>query len=80
MSARTSLYGYEPSIAPSAAYLAVYAVGTVLHTGLAVKYKYWIAFATLVPGGILEVLGWAGRYWSHSSPLNFNPFIMQTCW
>ena len=49
-----SPYGYTPSLAPGVAYLVVFSLLTLIHTGLAIKYKYWIVFVTLVPGGIRE--------------------------
>lgn len=77
---RGSLYGYIPSLAPGIAYIVTYSLATLAHVVLAIKYKYWVIFVTLVPGGLLEVLGWAARLWSHWSASNFNPFLMQTCW
>lgn len=32
--------------------------------------SYWWILATLVPGGLLEIVGWAGRYWSSQNVLN----------
>jgi hypothetical protein len=35
-----------------------------------------------IPSAVLttvEVVGWAGRLWSHYRVLNSNPFIMQIC-
>ncbi|KAK1920776.1 RTA1 like protein-domain-containing protein [Papiliotrema laurentii] len=74
-----SPYGYTPSLAPSMAYLVVFSVLTLVHVILGIRYKYWVVFVTLVPGGILEIVGWAGRLWSHYKVLNSNPFIMQIC-
>jgi hypothetical protein len=51
-----SPYGYTPSLAPSLAYLIVFALLTLLHIGMGIKYKYWIVFVTLVPGGICAYL------------------------
>ncbi|KAJ9094716.1 hypothetical protein QFC21_005874 [Naganishia friedmannii] len=42
--------------------------------------SYWWILATLVPGGLLEIVGWAGRYWSSQNVLNIQPFLMQICW
>ncbi|KAJ9108611.1 hypothetical protein QFC19_002329 [Naganishia cerealis] len=39
--------------------------------------NYWWILATLVPGGLLEIVGWAGRYWSSQNVLNIQPFLMQ---
>lgn len=37
--------------------------------------NYWFILVTLVPGGLLEVVGWAGRYWSSQNVLN-----IEVCW
>jgi hypothetical protein len=37
--------------------------------------NYWFILLTLVPGGFLEIVGWAGRYWSSQNVLN-----IQVCW
>jgi hypothetical protein len=51
---QSSPYGYVPGKAPGYAYVVVFGVGLVLHIGLAVRYKYWIAMVTLIPGGLCE--------------------------
>jgi hypothetical protein len=50
-----SPYGYTPSLAPSMAYLVVFSVLTLVHVILGIRYKYWVVFVTLVPGGIREL-------------------------
>lgn len=50
----TSPYGYNPTKAAGIAFVVVFAAILFLHIGLAVKYKYWIVFATLVPGTCRE--------------------------
>lgn len=49
--------------------------------------SYWWILATLVPGGLLEVIGWAGRYWSSRNVLNIQASLplsparaALTCW
>lgn len=75
-----SPYGYTPALANCVAFLVVFSLLTVVHLGLAIKFKYWSAIATVVAGGFLEILGWAGRLWSSNTPLSFDGFIMQICW
>jgi hypothetical protein len=75
-----SPYDYTPALAPGLAFTIAFGLVTLVHCGIAVRYKNWAAFATLVPGGLLEIIGWAGRLWSHYSVLNSDPFIMQMCW
>lgn len=75
-----SPYDYTPALAPGLAYTIAFSLITIVHIVLAVKYKYWIALIALLPGGLLEILGWGGRVWSHYDVLDSNPFIMQLCW
>lgn len=75
-----SPYGYRPATANTVAYLVVFSLLTAAHFGLAIKYKYWSAFVTMVTGGLLEILGWAGRRWSSENLGIWDPFLMQICW
>ena len=52
----SSPYVYTPSKAPGYAYIAVFGLGLLIHVILGFKYKYWIAFVTLIPGGVRESL------------------------
>ncbi|ORY26063.1 RTA1 like protein-domain-containing protein [Naematelia encephala] len=77
-------YGYVPELAAGIAYVVCFAILTILHLGLAIRYRYWIVLCTLVPGEKLitptvEIIGWAGRLWSHYDISGINPFIMQIC-
>lgn len=77
---QSSPYDYTPDLATGLAFTIIFTLLTVAHCGLAIKYRYWVSFFALIPGGILEILGWGGRVWSHYSVLNSDPFIMQMCW
>ena len=50
-----SPYGYDPSQAPGIAFVAIFALGTVIHVALAIRGKYYMAAVTLLPGGIREL-------------------------
>ncbi|GMK58382.1 hypothetical protein CspeluHIS016_0504140 [Cutaneotrichosporon spelunceum] len=73
----SSPYGYVPALPNVIAYLVVFSLLTGVHLGLGIRYKYYSALVTMVPGGVLEIIGWSGRLWSNLNPLNWNPFIMQ---
>ena len=62
-----SPYGYTPSLAPSLAYLVVFSVLTLAHIVMGIRYKYWIVFVTLVPGGLCEYFPLNPALWSSSS-------------
>lgn len=76
----SSPYGYTPGLSNTVAYVVVFSLLTIVHLVLAIKYKYYSAIATMVVGGLLEILGWAGRLWSHENVLIWDNFIMQICW
>lgn len=52
---------------------------SAVHSVQAFKSKYWIIYPTLVIGALVEVLGWAGRYWSSQNVTALDPFLMQIC-
>ncbi|WRT65303.1 uncharacterized protein IL334_002246 [Kwoniella shivajii] len=72
-----SPYGYTPEKSAGIAYIVVFAILGLIHIGLGVRYKYWLVFVTLIPGTILEVIGWSGRLWSAYSVFKVTPFLMQ---
>ncbi|TXT10963.1 hypothetical protein VHUM_01714 [Vanrija humicola] len=76
--ARDSPYGYVPTLTTTVPFIAVFGLLTAIHLGLGIRYRYWSALGTMVAGGLLEVIGWAGRVWSSQNPTLFDPFIMQT--
>lgn len=75
-----SPYPYTPDLATCVVYFILFSVLTLIHCGLAIRHRYWVIFYALIPGDLLEMLGWGGRLWSHYSVLNSNPFIMQMAW
>jgi len=75
-----SPYGYIPSLASCIVFITIYSALTLLHLAIGIRKRYWSALATMVVGGLLEILGWAGRTWSHGDPLQWPNFIMQICW
>lgn len=51
----------------------------VLNTGLALFYRIWWLFPTVILGGVGEVIGWSGRLWSSQTYLGNakDPYTMQ---
>lgn len=74
-----SPYGYTPSLSSTVAYSSVFALLTITHLVLAIRFKYASGMATMLFGGTLEVIGWLGRLWSHHAVLHWRPFLMQIC-
>ncbi|GAA5826277.1 hypothetical protein JCM11251_007237 [Rhodosporidiobolus azoricus] len=74
-------YGYGkggPSLSLNAAFLAIFALSFLIHTGQIVySRRYW--WMLVMPIGLgLEILGWAARVWSHFD-LPGSGFIIQIC-
>ncbi|WWD16463.1 hypothetical protein CI109_100889 [Kwoniella shandongensis] len=72
-----SAYGYTPTEWVTIVFIVVFAVSGAVHVGQAIWFKYWIVFPTIVIGIILELIGWAARYWSSQNVLYDPPFLQQ---
>ncbi|KAE8541643.1 hypothetical protein D1P53_001812 [Cryptococcus gattii VGV] len=72
-----SPYGYTPAAWVCVTFIILFVTLACVHTALGVKFKYWIVFPTLIFGCLLEIIGWAGRYWSNQNVLYNPPFLMQ---
>lgn len=72
-----SRYGYNPSLAFGIIGIVAFAISSIAHTYQAYRYRMmWCS--VLAIGGITEVIGYAGRTWSHYQDYDSNPFLMQT--
>lgn len=58
-------------------FLTICEPASVIHVVQTFRYKMWWLLPTVFLGGVGELIGWAARTWSHSSPYLINPFIMQ---
>ncbi|OCF35191.1 hypothetical protein I316_03233 [Kwoniella heveanensis BCC8398] len=72
-----SPYGYTPTSWVCLLFVGLFSASGVVHILQAWRYKYWIVFPTLVIGALLEIIGWAGRYWSSQNVLYDPPFLQQ---
>jgi hypothetical protein len=65
-----SYWGYRPSLAANAFFLALFALSTLLFIGQAVFSRRFVGFSiAMICGCALEVVGYVGRVQSY-----FNPF------
>lgn len=65
----SSNYNYLPSLAANGIFIALFCVSLVCYLGQGLLSKRFIGFTVaMVCGGILEVLGYAGRIMSHNNP------------
>jgi len=72
-----SVYGYIPTDWICIIFVTLFSLATFVHGGLAIRYRLWWMFPTVIIAGIGEMLGWAARLWSSQDINNFNPFLMQ---
>ncbi|GAA5990625.1 hypothetical protein JCM10908_003159 [Rhodotorula pacifica] len=72
-------YGYVPSISLGVIFITLFSITGLLHLGQVIYARRYWWMLCMVAGGLLEVLGWAGRLWSHFAPANFSPYVMQIC-
>ncbi|WVQ74899.1 hypothetical protein IAR50_004507 [Cryptococcus sp. DSM 104548] len=73
----SSPYGYTPTDWATLTFLCLFSVAGAIHLGQGIIYKYYLVFVTLVIGCILEILGWAARYWSSQNVLAHDAFLIQ---
>ncbi|KAI0550605.1 RTA-like protein [Xylaria curta] len=71
-----SLYSYTPSAAAAIIFLILFGVVTVLHIYYVIQRRTWY-FLVLVVGGILEAVGYVGRFLSSSNTEDLAPFLIQ---
>lgn len=74
-----SVYGYRPTLAGSAAVIALYAVCAILQVILGIRYKTWGFMVAMVVGCISEIIGYAGRIMLNQNPWGQSGFIIQIC-
>ncbi|GAA6043649.1 hypothetical protein JCM8097_000857 [Rhodosporidiobolus ruineniae] len=75
-------YGYGPqgpSLAMGAVFVAIFGLSTLIHLiQIIIARRQWYMIVMLC-GGILEILGWAARIWSHYDLSSRDAYIMQIC-
>lgn len=75
--ASVSLYsGMVPNLGFNIAMLSIWGVLLSSHVLLVWLKQYWFSTA-FICAGILEVIGYAGRVWSHFNVFMMDPFLMQ---
>jgi len=72
-----SAYHYRPTEYVCILFVTLFALSTIAHLGQALRSRRWFLIATLVLGGVGEIVGWSARLWSSINILNPTPFTMQ---
>ena len=74
---KTSVYEYRPSLGGNLTFLFLFAIGLLLHTVLAYKWRTF-AFGFAMAGGCVnEIVGYVGRILLWQNPFSFPGFLMQ---
>ncbi|KAF8312791.1 RTA1-domain-containing protein [Clavulina sp. PMI_390] len=58
-------------------FLVLFSISTIIHLGQTFYFRRWFLLPSIVLGGLGEVIGWAGRYWSSRNPILKKPFLVQ---
>ncbi|KAF5243201.1 hypothetical protein FANTH_8300 [Fusarium anthophilum] len=69
-------YGYVPSTAAGIVFCILFGLSTIIHIIQLGRSKIWWC-SVFVVGGLVEIIGWAGRTWSSQCPYNSTAFLMQ---
>jgi len=72
-----SIYGYRPSLAWNALFLAIFALSALVHTGQGIHYRTWSFLIAMVIGGACEAVGEGGRLMLHDNPYSDPGFKLQ---
>ncbi|KAL7619406.1 hypothetical protein AAE478_009945 [Parahypoxylon ruwenzoriense] len=70
------LYHYTPSLPAAAVSVVIFAILTGIHA-LRMHKAGSVYFTPFTVGGLFQVLGYAGRIWSHYNPLAIGGFVIQ---
>ncbi|KAF8917338.1 RTA1 like protein-domain-containing protein [Mucidula mucida] len=72
-----SQYGYTPTKYVCLILLVLFCISTLIHTAQAIRYRMLWPIPTILLAGLLEIAGWAGRFWSSFDDTKDTPFMIQ---
>jgi hypothetical protein len=72
-----TIYGYRPSLAWNALFLAIFAASTIAHIGQGIFYRTWSFLAAMSIGGLCLVVGKGGRLMMNDNPYSEIGFNLQ---
>ncbi|KAJ5263775.1 RTA1 domain protein [Penicillium angulare] len=67
---------YLPNLSANAFFAALFGLIFMLQLGLGVWYRTWPHMIAMLPGLLLEILGYVGRVLLHNNPFDFNNFLL----
>ncbi|KAF4336666.1 RSB1 [Fusarium beomiforme] len=71
-------FGYVPTLSAGVVFCVLFGLSTVVHTFQLLRFKAWWC-TVFVVGGLVEIIGWAGRIWGSQCPYNSTAFLIQIC-
>ncbi|KAF9041127.1 RTA1-domain-containing protein [Hymenopellis radicata] len=77
LEAEESQYGYTPTKYVCLILLVLFSISTLIHTAQAIRYRMLWPIPTILLAGLLEIAGWAGRFWSSFDDTKDSPFMLQ---
>ncbi|KAG6068254.1 hypothetical protein E4U32_001329 [Claviceps aff. humidiphila group G2b] len=75
--AEWSIYGYRPSLAANATFLALFVLIGMVHGYLGYRWRSWGFMVGMLLGCMSEVIGYAGRIMLYNNPFSFVGFMIQ---
>lgn len=70
-----SVYGYRPSIAFNATFVALFSASIMVHAVQLARYRAYFFSLAMISGCVVEIIGYAGRLWLHQNPFSFSAFM-----
>lgn len=70
-----SIYGYRPSIAFNATFVALFSASLMVHAVQLAYHRAYFFSLAMISGCAVEVIGYAGRLWLHHNPFSFSAFM-----
>jgi len=67
---------YDPSLAGNLIYLIIFVLILVIQVGLGVWKRTWSYLITMIPGLLMEIIGYDARVNMSKNPWLSNPFLM----
>ncbi|KAF2098889.1 sphingoid long-chain base transporter RSB1 [Rhizodiscina lignyota] len=75
--ASASIYGYAPSLAANALFLAIFLLSGLIHSVQGIKFKTWSFLIVMVIGNLCEAAGYGGRIMLHNDAFSDAGFKLQ---
>ncbi len=72
-----SIYEYQPSLAASSVFIALFGISLIIHLAQGIRYRTWTFMTAMLLGCVSEEIGYGGRIMLQQDPFSFNGFLIQ---